>query len=303
MLDAGQARDRSSLSIWQALLFHHPLSSTVAVRRWEALMVTVLIAALLASAPVAPQTATPIHAPQAHPAMWVVRDHDTTVYLFGTFHALDGRSVWFNNAVRDAFSNSDELILETVIPDRSRTFGPAPNVRPMQGFSVAPGASFLATTRMALSAGRDQGMHVSKGADMVLRRAAEAEGKAVEGFETVNFQLSMYNRMASVRPQAAPVGNPAARSQFAAIMTLMQSAWNRGDQRVFAALLEDMRRTAPDNYRAMFPERNAHWANWIVNRMEQPGTVFVAVGAGHFAGPDSVQSKLTLKGVVATRAN
>ena len=267
-------------------------------------MVTVLIAALLASAPAAPSPAVTASPPQANPAMWVVRDEDTTIYLFGTFHALDGRSSWFTNQVREAFSSSDELILETIIPDHPRIL-PQPSSPPsMHSFRVAPGASFLASTRMAMSAGSDQGMQVSKGADMVLRRAAEAEGKPVEGLETLQFQVGMFHRMAPAQPRtAAPVTSAAGKAQLAALMSNMQAAWNRGDQRIFAALLDDMRRSSPDSYRVMFPERNAHWANWIVNRMEQPGTVFVAVGAGHFAGPDSVQSKLTLKGMVATRAN
>ena len=34
-------------------------------------------------------------APIDQPAMFVVRDADTTIYIFGTFHALDGRSQWF----------------------------------------------------------------------------------------------------------------------------------------------------------------------------------------------------------------
>ena len=38
----------------------------------------------------------------------------------------------------------------------------------------------------------------------------------------------------------------------------------------------------------MFTERNARWADWIAGRMQTPGTVFVAVGAGHLAGKDSV---------------
>lgn len=266
-------------------------------------MVTVLIAALLASASAAPPNVVP-EPEQARPAMWVVRDHDTTIYLFGTFHALDGRSNWFDNEVRDAFSSSDQLILETIIPDRPGMIRQGPAVQSMHSFSVAPGASFLAGTRMAVSAGRDQGMQVSKGADMVLRRAAEAEGKPVEGLESLQFQVGMFNRMAPAQPRAAaPAGTAAARAQLTTLMAHMQSAWNRGDQRIFTTLLDDMRRSSPDSYRVMFPERNAHWAGWIANRMAQPGTVFVAVGAGHFAGPDSVQSQLTLKGLVATRVS
>src|SRR4051812_3275090 len=133
-------------------------------------MVNLLVAAALAAA--APQVQAPAAA-ESHPAMWVVRDADTTVYIFGTFHALDGRTQWLNGTVKIAFETSNELVLETVIPE-----GPI-QIRPTfrgQALPVTPSASFLATTRMAINAGRSQGMQVGNGADMVLRHAAEAEG-------------------------------------------------------------------------------------------------------------------------------
>jgi len=237
--------------------------------------------------------------PDANPAIWVVRDADTTVYLFGTFHALDGRSEWLNDEVGAAFAQSQELVLETVLPKLDSR--PAPQPR----YSVTPSASFLGATRMAVSAGKDRGLDVRKGADMVLRRVAEQSGKSVEGLESVDFQLNMLNRMAGLAPKAAtPVEmDPEARNRMAGIMEQMQASWNRGDQRIFSAMLDQMRRASPENYRVMFPERNAHWADWIAQRMERPGTVFVAVGAGHFAGPDSVLAKLSSKGMVATRLN
>ena len=49
---------------------------------------------------------------------------------------------------------------------------------------------------------------------------------------------------------------------------------------------------SPVAYRMLFTDRNARWAQWIARRLQQPGTVFVAVGAGHLAGKDSVQHKL-----------
>ena len=272
-------------------------------------MVGVLIAAWLASASAAPPLVLPAPIPAPRPAMWLVRDADTTIYLFGTFHTLDGRIPWFRDGVRTAFSASDELVLETVIPEQPRLAPvpatlPAGRAQPINTFTVAPGASFLASARLAVSAGRERGMQVSKGADMVLRRAAEFEGKSVEGLETFDFQLGMVNRMAPVQPAGSQNREDSrAKEELAAVMSMMQTAWSQGDQRVFADLLDQMRIATPNNYRVMFPERNGHWADWIIDRMDRPGTVFVAVGAGHFAGPDSVLSKLTLKGVVATRVN
>src|SRR5687768_16920970 len=55
--------------------------------------------------------------PDADPAMWLVKDEDTTIYLFGTFHALDGKSDWFNDEVKAAFDRSDEVMVEVLIPD------------------------------------------------------------------------------------------------------------------------------------------------------------------------------------------
>ena len=54
--------------------------------------------------------------PDADPALWVVRDADTTIYLFGTFHLLDGRP-WFNDEVKTAFDASDELVMEAILPE------------------------------------------------------------------------------------------------------------------------------------------------------------------------------------------
>lgn len=273
-------------------------------------MVKFLITALLAAAQTTPIAAAAPSLPPA-PAMWVVRDADTTIYLFGTFHALDGRSDWFTPRLREAFSNADELILETMIPGPEKAAPPLPAPAPgtlpsmtMRSFSVAPGASFMATAQIAVSAGRDRGMQVVRGADMVLLRTAETEGKQVEGLETLDFQVGMFQQMSPVTQQpVAVVDTPQARARLSEVMAEMQFAWCRGDQRIFVALLDEMRRSNPDNYRAMFPDRNVRWADWIVNRLDRPGTLFVAVGAGHFAGPDSLLSKLTLRGVVSVRAN
>jgi hypothetical protein len=261
-------------------------------------MVNLLLAAALAAP-------APLSTPADHPAMFVVRDADTTVYIFGTFHALDGHSQWLNAQVRDAFEQSDELVLETVIPEERQAVQATPGFR---GPSMTPSASFLATTRMAINAGRSQGMQVGNGADMVLRHLAETEGKPVEGLETLQLQLDMFNRMpVTVTPAAAkPQTSPAPAGQMESLskaMADMQSAWKRGDQSVFEHMLDQLKTASPDTYRMMFTERNDRWADWIRARMQTPGTVFVAVGAGHLAGQDSLLVHLAERGISSQRVN
>jgi len=265
-------------------------------------MVNLFVAAAVAAA--MPTSASPAP-PMAEPAMFVVRDADTTVYIFGTFHALDGKGQWLGDRVKNAFEQSDELILETLVPER-----PGPIPLPSPGFkppSVTPSASFLATTRMAINAGRSRGMQVGNGADMVLRHIAEAQGKPVEGLETLQSQLEMFTRMPAAPAGSAPrAGQPVGANPMEGLqkaMADMQSAWKRGDQSVFVNLLGQLRTASPDTYRMLFTERNTRWADWIRARMQTPGTVFVAVGAGHLAGPDSVLVRLAERGLPSQRVN
>jgi uncharacterized protein len=276
-------------------------------------MVNLLVAAALAAATPSGMISAeiPVERP-SEPAMFVVRDADTTVYIFGTFHALDGHSKWFGDQVRRAFEQSNELVLETLIPEQpSEIRQPIPGFRPP---SVTPSASFLATTRMAISAGRSQGMQVDNGADMVLRHQAEEEGKPVEGLETLQFQIDMFNRMPAAPTPTVAVAPPPQAGQPVAVggspmqslslaMAEMQTAWKRGDQGVFVRMLGQLKSASPDTYRMMFTERNARWADWIRARMQTPGTVFVAVGAGHLAGGDSLLVRLAERGIPSQRVN
>jgi len=267
-------------------------------------MVNLLLAAAIAAATPA-VAASP---EQAQPAMFMVRDADTTIYLFGTFHALDGRTQWLNPGVRGAFENSNELVLETLIPEGPAMTIPGRPGLPIRAPSVTPSASFLATTKMAIDAGQSQGMEVANGADMVLRHIAEREGKPVEGLETLEFQLNMFNSLPPAAPAKAGLTPTQAAAQapitdLSKAMVDMESAWKRGDQSVFVHMLDQLRNGSPDTYRMMFTERNARWADWIAARLRTPGTVFIAVGAGHLAGKDSVLVRLAEKNIPSTRVD
>lgn len=265
-------------------------------------MASLLIAAALAAAPL-PAVAQARAIPDADPAIWVVNDSDTTIFLFGTFHALDGKSEWFNDEVMTAFAASDELVLETIVPDFTLPPGPPPPP-PITRVAVTSSGSFLAATRIAVDAGKSRGLSLAKGADMVLRAAAEAEGKPVLGLETMEEQLAMFARLPGAGPSAGGGAQRAsANAALPLAMALMQSSWNRGEQGIFAAMLKRMRDGSPQSYKMMFTDRNALWASWIAERLDRPGTVFVAVGAGHLVGSDSLQVQLSTLGIKSARIN
>ncbi len=160
---------------------------------------------------------------------------------------------------------------------------------------------------MAISAGRSQGMQVDNGADMVLRRAAEAEGKTVEGLETLEFQLNMFTRMPATPapPPTRSVGTATApmNSLSKSMARHAGGVEARRPERSSSGCSDSSSAASPDTYRMMFTERNERWADWIRARMQTPGTVFVAVGAGHLAGKDSVLVQLAERGIPSARVN
>ena len=48
----------------------------------------------------------------ADPALWVVKDEDTTIYLFGTVHYLKPDTKWRSKKMDQALKSSSELVLE-----------------------------------------------------------------------------------------------------------------------------------------------------------------------------------------------
>lgn len=288
------------------------MARRMSVRHWSRrLAAAVLLPALAVtgfiSAPASAVPVTTAAAPaQPGPALWVVQDGDTTIYLFGTFHALDGRSNWFKHNVRAAFEASEELVLETLVPDdpaelhailARHSLAAEPKVgEPV--VSVGPAPSFVASAGQAMAAGRELGMSVDLGADAVLRRAANASGKAVGGLESFEFQLTMFGSLPAPPTKASPKRGA---TNLGGLLGGMQAAWVRGDNDGFAAILGKVRNQSPQAYKTLFSDRNANWAGWIANRMTKPGTVFVAVGTGHLVGPDSVQSLLAERGIPSAR--
>ena len=82
----------------------------------------------------------------------------------------------------------------------------------------------------------------------------------------------------------------------------MLDAWARGDEGALAAVtMEQGGNDDPRFYDIVFTNRNATWAQWVKTRLETPGTVFMAVGAGHLVGRGSVQEQLRGMNIASQR--
>lgn len=280
------------------------------LRRAAAAAALLLSPAAYAQAPKAPT--------DADPALWVVRDKDTTLYLFGTVHVLKPGMTWFDEAVKDAFDASDEVVLELADPTGPETMaavlklgmttsGPTLSEKlsdeQRAHFTPAieklelPAAVFdrqkpwMAAVTLQMFPLLKLGYDPAVGPETVLISAAKKAGKPVSGLETPEEQLRYLDNMPE-KEQLAFLGStlehlPKVGEETAKMVTIWAKGDDKGIGRMMAAGTDSKVVTE-----ALLTARNRRWADWIDKRMAKPGTVFVAVGAGHLAGKHSVQSFL-----------
>lgn len=283
---------------------------------------TIALALLLAGCGAKPA------ANDADPALWMVKDADTTIYLFGTVHMLKPGLSWFDEGVKQAFDKSDSLVLELVMPaDREMqalvselgmaSAGPAlPDQLPpeaaaklraaLPGFGLAPEAldraePWLAATMLSSLPLRQLGYDQSEGAEKVLGAAAARAGKPVTGLESAREQLGYFDALPVEAQRALLVDTIDDLPNAGATVDRMVAAWSKGDADGLAALMNEDLDRSPELAERLLAARNRKWAGWIAERMAQPGTVFVAVGAGHLAGGRSVQAELAKRGMKVER--
>jgi uncharacterized protein len=261
------------------------------------------------------------------PALWKVADADTTVYLFGTIHALPKDLVWLEGPVATALEGSDDLVTEIPEPDpakmmelvlRRAVMPKGQSLRTIlspqeyQGYEAAmrkvgiPAAAFdrfkpwyVALTLTTLPLLRD-GYAVENGVEQQLTARARALGKPHRALETIEFQIAMFDDLPLDLQRQFLVEAIAGQADLRRQLDLLVAEWGQGH----TTKLGELMREGSDDPRAraaIFTDRNRKWTDWINQRLTQPGSSFMAVGAGHLVGDDSVLDLLSKQGLQVSR--
>jgi len=277
------------------------------------ILIPLLLLATACSA--APKTGHYEDAPEGV-ALWKVADADTTIYLFGTIHALPDGVKWRDPRINAAITLSSGLYLETVTDAAGvntlqllLNMGQSLNEPPLlervpaakravfadaikrSGFpaplfdQLETWAAAFVLTGVAI---KDMGLNAGNGVEEQLTATFRARGKPVDGLETVREQLGFLDGLPEEdqrRFLAETIEDPkAARKEYDAML----DAWEHGDEKRIEATFDEDLKDSARLREVLLVERNRRWATWVRERLKQPGTIFVAVGAGHLAGRQSV---------------
>lgn len=261
----------------------------------------------------------------ARPPVWVVKDADSEMVLFGSVHVLPPGLDWNPPALSRALARADDLWFElpagpradqesarlagekgVLPPDRSlfRILPPddaARLVRVAEAYGVDKTVldrlePWLAELALAGAAYRRAGAGVANGVEAAVEAAAPpaAERRA---FETPAQQLAVFDE-APLEAQIASlrVTMTEMEDDPAAFETLVR-AWADGDLGVLERkALRPLRQASPLLFRRLVDERNARWAAMLDARLKGAGRTVVVVGMGHLIGEGGLPARLRALG-------
>ena len=148
------------------------------------------------------------------------------------------------------------------------------------------------------------GYSSASGADLNVRSVFTNAHKPVHGFETMDQQLHFLADM----PEAVQVAqlhrlltSTGSSSTSTAAIDDLVALWYNGDVDRIASVADAYSKLDPTVSNTILVQRNANFAKQIADMLQQPGVSFVAVGALHFAGAQSVLADLEKLGYNARR--
>lgn len=268
----------------------------------------------------------------AQPALWAVKDADSTIYLLGTVHLLKPETQWRTPKLEAAFAEAQELWLELpttdpqamagemmplvskyglspdaplskdLTPEELKTLDEAARASGLTADQLNIFRPWLAATFISTAAISRAGFDPNSGVDSKVEAAFRQRGIKPSGFETVEQQLQVFARL--TRPEELAYLRETLEEYAKAPVELegLVKQWASADLAgIEAQMVNKMKADSPALYDALLTGRNANWTVKIQELLKGKGVIFIAVGAAHLVGQDSVVAMLKAKGIEATR--
>lgn len=260
------------------------------------------------------------------PALWVVRDADTTIYLFPTVDVLTPGKRWYGGPIRTALEASDQLVadhgdlagteaaaaitalLHRPYPKVTDQVSPATMQRldalaRQNGFGRWRFAAIPAWRVAVGLEGRQNAalrFQTQHGVTPVLRSLAAAGGKPLVTMQSAEAYFGTLASLPDSGQDAYLRRMLDALPTWEERMRTRSTAWGRGDPAGAAAAMQPAGEAAPE-LDALLEARSRRWAGWIADRLRRPGTVFFAIDADYFEPSRGMMPALARQGLKVER--
>jgi uncharacterized protein YbaP (TraB family) len=261
----------------------------------------------------------------ARPPVWVVRDADSEIVLFGSVHILPPGLDWRPPELERAIRNADDVWFELPIdaateaetlklaaqmgvlaPDQS-LFKMLPKadgerlLKVAEAYGADPATldrlkPWLAEVALSGAAYRRAGADGQDGVEKEI--AAEAPARVQRrAFETPRQQIEIL----AGEPQAEQVASlretlKEMEDDPDEFKTLVR-AWMDGDLKTIdREAIKPLRKASPTLFQHLVTDRNARWTTLLDQRLKGHGRSVVVVGMAHLVGPNGVPARLRALG-------
>ncbi|MFZ3005648.1 MAG: TraB/GumN family protein [Phenylobacterium sp.] len=261
----------------------------------------------------------------AKPPIWIVRDADSELVIFGSVHVLPPGLDWRPARLDTALNQADDLWFELpmgqateaeiaglaaskgVLPPSqtlsallSPTAGEA-LAKANQKYGLTPGfldrlEPWFAEVALAGAEFRAQGANTDSGVEKSINATAPATARR-RAFETPAQQIALFDE-APVAAQVASLEESLAQMESDPdAYDRLIAAWMVGDT---AALEKDaltpLKTASPELYARLVSDRNAAWTQVLDERLKGKGRTVVVVGVGHLLTADGAPARLRALG-------
>jgi len=246
------------------------------------------------------------------------------LYLVGSVHLLSQDSYPLSPALEAAFKDSDLLVEEVDLGEMGAgaqmTFlsrGMLPSSTPLD--KVISPATYASLMKHATDVGipieplkllkpwmvaqmvevmqwQKAGFDPELGLDKHFYDQAQGASKKVQGLETLDYQVSLFDGMTMAEQDHLLAETLKEVDAEQANMSKLMEAWKAGDAPTVERIVLSALKQEPQLSQRLLVDRNKAWIPKLEALFARKGRAFVVVGAAHLVGPDGLIAMLRAKG-------
>lgn len=262
-----------------------------------------------------------------HPvSLWLAEGVHNRIYLLGSVHMLRKEDHPLSSVIDAAYEDAESLFMEIDMDDIDAAATQAlvtklgvihddKTLRDLMGSEMYAKAElaalaldipldmlnktepWLAAVTVEQLALNRIGFNPVYGVEMHLLAKAQKDGKEIQGFESIEEQLTFLDSLSLEAQRDLLLQTLAEGNDIEAVMSGLIDAWRTGDVKFLEEnMLADMLQY-PELYRAIVSDRNERWVEDINALLDDDDDYLIVVGTLHLIGDDGVPALLTRAGV------
>ena len=231
-------------------------------------------------------------------------------YMFGTFHILCKDDIKFSNNLQTALKESKEVYFEMDLDDPKNTLGgmffmnmknktlkdlyTTAELEKVSNFfkdSLKMNLSFFNKMKPmmleALLYPRMMPCKTPSGVEMELMTIAKKAKKEIKGFETIEFQSSVFDSIPYEVQAKALLKDIDSTEKYKVYFNKMVNIYKNQETGKLAQLMADTTFSGGENDDVLLKNRNENWVKQL-NTILKESNIFMGVGAAHLFGKDGL---------------